>query len=167
MTLKDFCKISEQRLFHKALIIYHLPYYLSWWPGQYPFKTGKGKYWKHIVKKAFISVLPTSESLNDIKMWLKKYQQTLVSHVYNICSLRARNLPILFPVTQRLEQCQHTGESQCLFVDWMSCVLCHTHGSENLGVEAQVPIIIRKTDDDCHCFLKSVWCMLWPAVYAF
>lgn len=38
----------------------------------------------------------------------------------------------------------------------MSCVLCHTHGSENLGVEAQVPIIIRKTDDDCHCFLKSV-----------
>ena len=35
-------------------------------------------------------------------------------------------------------------------------VLCHTRGSENLGVEAQVPIIIRKTDDDCHCFLKSV-----------
>ena len=119
-------------------------------------QTEKGKYWKHIVKKAFISVLPTSESLNDIKMWFKKYQQTLVFHVYNICSLRARNLPILFPVTQHLAQGQHTDDSQWLFVDWMSFVLCHTHGSENLSVEAQVPIIIRKTDDDCHCFLKSV-----------
>lgn len=92
-------------------------------------------------------------------MWFKNCQQTLASHVYNVCSLRARNLPVLFPASQHLERCQHTGDSQCLFVDCISFVLCHTHGSENLRAEAQVPTIIRKTDDDCHCFLKPA---IWP-----